>query len=298
MVITLSIIQISLAIAIVAIGALARQNSVLRKRLREANGLAHVLELAQTSISFDKRLRSVPTQDLSDLVPWLVQELTDQPNHVVVRIEGHTLLRAGAPPELMKFSCMEVAGVTIYLRKEPTWEVETKLGILAASVGWVYNSNNRDALTGLPMRACFEDLVAVESIRSKRPKGSPFSILFIDMDKFKEVNDTYGHLAGDEVLQKFAQVLKSHLREYDIAARVGGDEFAVLLQRTSRSDAQKAARALRFRAKSIPFSFDADYRLSISVGVATYGEDGEEINGLLARADEGMYKAKRRHHNR
>lgn len=148
-----------------------------------------------------------------------------------------------------------------------------------------------DVLTGLPNRALFNDLVnrqiAVSALASTR-----FSVLYIDLDGFKPVNDIHGHAAGDAILCEVARRLRSELRDSDMAARLGGDEFAVILVGTPGSAAAKVADHL-IRAVSKPYSFQGEVvRISASIGVAGYPEAGAVGHELLRMADLAMYQAK------
>ena len=148
-----------------------------------------------------------------------------------------------------------------------------------------------DVLTGLPNRALFSDLVNRQIAISERV-GSRFSVLYIDLDGFKSVNDIHGHAAGDVILCEVAGRLRSGLRGSDTAARLGGDEFAVILAGAPGSSAGKIADNL-IRALSQPYDFNGDgIRISASIGVAGYPEAGTEDHELLRMADLAMYQAK------
>jgi diguanylate cyclase (GGDEF)-like protein len=142
-------------------------------------------------------------------------------------------------------------------------------------------------LTGLPNRRAFLSRLAVESAH---PDGT-FALILCDMDNLKALNDTHGHEAGDLALRLLADALRTGLRRSDDAFRIGGDEFAVVLGRASRLDAERVARRLEYaisRAARAPFdSIDA------SLGIAVH-EPGEDPDRLVARADQALYRTKRR----
>ncbi|HUY66925.1 MAG TPA: EAL domain-containing protein [Acidimicrobiales bacterium] len=154
-----------------------------------------------------------------------------------------------------------------------------------------------DALTGLPNRRLFEDRVEQELVRSRRV-GEPVCMFFVDLDHFKIVNDTYGHGAGDDLIRQVAERLVDTVRRQDTVARVGGDEFAILLPGLSDQLAidQLAQRSLE--AVSAPFLVSGEeIWASASIGIAMAPEHGDSYDELLSRADEAMYRAKARGRN-
>lgn len=157
---------------------------------------------------------------------------------------------------------------------------------------------SHDALTGLPNRTLFSDRLSQLIVASKR-YNKTFAVLFVDLDHFKEVNDTLGHPTGDMLLCTIAQRLVGALRAQDTVARVGGDEFVVLLPDTDRTSAERVADAL-FNKIREPVALDAlkVYRPTASVGVALYPNDGEQSDLLLRNADIAMYGAKSAGRNR
>ncbi len=149
-----------------------------------------------------------------------------------------------------------------------------------------------DSLTGLPNRFLFMDRLVQAIDRSKRNK-SRFAILFIDLDKFKHINDTLGHALGDDVLQNIASRLRDVLRDSDSVARLGGDEFIVLLSDlTSRQNAQQAAQRI-VKIFNVPFNLKG-HKLMVtgSVGISIFPDDAEDIDKLINCSDVAMYKAK------
>jgi diguanylate cyclase (GGDEF)-like protein len=150
-----------------------------------------------------------------------------------------------------------------------------------------------DPLTGLYNRRQMFTLGAYELGHARRLK-KPLSALVIDIDHFKQINDTYGHQAGDEVLQAAAHVFQSNLRQEDILARMGGDEFVVLLPSTEVHVAASVAERMRLAMKSLSISnLQLPLQITVSMGVAPLTPDILNLDDLLLRADEALYAAKR-----
>jgi diguanylate cyclase (GGDEF)-like protein/PAS domain S-box-containing protein len=149
-----------------------------------------------------------------------------------------------------------------------------------------------DTLTGLPNRAMFMESLE-RATRKARRRSTRFSVLFIDLDRFKEVNDTMGHHAGDDLLQTAAQRLGTAIRQSDLVARMGGDEFVVLIEDHGGPEevmivAQKIVSMLER-----PVLIDwREVAISASIGIASYPEDGVDLETLVKNADTAMYRAK------
>lgn len=150
-----------------------------------------------------------------------------------------------------------------------------------------------DYLTGVSNRGRFMAQGELELGRATR-YGSPLSLLMLDIDLFKQVNDTHGHKAGDMVLKKLAEVCGETLREVDVVGRLGGEEFAILLPETDMKSATEAAERLRAAVKAARVSLDDGLALafSISIGVTARVSDDENMEVLLNRADKALYEAK------
>jgi len=152
-----------------------------------------------------------------------------------------------------------------------------------------------DPLTGLHNRRYFNEILDYELDRSARHHHT-FCILAIDLDNFKLVNDGHGHMVGDQVLTHLSQVLKKDLRKGDVLARVGGDEFTIILAETSIAQAKIVAESLRAAVKNYDFSIlsstNNSIHVGISVGIASYPNDANNIDNLLSGADLALYKAK------
>ena len=147
-----------------------------------------------------------------------------------------------------------------------------------------------DALTGVRNRAGIRDLF-LEHIRDARYRGKPLAAIFIDIDHFKLVNDTYGHQLADKMLVQFAQLMANNIREEDLFARWGGEEFLLLCPDTTLQDASKLAEKLRELIVECKWPHGAN--MSASFGVTDFaGEKGEEVAAFIGRADRALYEAK------
>jgi diguanylate cyclase (GGDEF)-like protein len=146
----------------------------------------------------------------------------------------------------------------------------------------------RDSLTGLANRRLFDESLRREAARSQR-LGSPLSLLVLDVDHFKQVNDSYGHQTGDDVLCDVADALVTNTKNFDVAARYGGDEFVVLLPGCSREDAIGVAQRVRNEiARQV-----GEAPVTISGGIATMPDNAADAERLMAAADAALYEAKR-----
>jgi diguanylate cyclase (GGDEF)-like protein len=152
-----------------------------------------------------------------------------------------------------------------------------------------------DSLTSLFNRRYFQERLACEASRARR-YVQDFSLVLIDIDGFKELNDTCGHSVGDAVLRELAALLKRCARESDLVARYGGDEFIMLLPCTTRDRALAAAE--RIRAIVEKCTFPRRKRLTVSMGVASFPQDAEDGAETVSKADEALYAAKRLGKNR
>jgi len=149
-----------------------------------------------------------------------------------------------------------------------------------------------DALTGLVTYRVLRDRLTNELARSGR-SGDPFAVLFLDLDGFKQVNDTFGHRAGSDVLAAVGQVLHKAVRGTDVAGRYGGDEFVVLLVRTDVLGARRVAESIRGRIEAVGRSLGyGDGTISASVGIAEYDPRVGNGGDVLERADKALYRAK------
>jgi diguanylate cyclase (GGDEF)-like protein len=158
---------------------------------------------------------------------------------------------------------------------------------------------HQDFLTGLANRRYFLDLAELEISRSIR-YGSSLAVCMLDIDFFKKVNDTYGHKVGDVVLKKLSALFGESLRKIDIAGRIGGEEFAIVLPETDKKHAYEVAERIRNLVESTKITLEngPPLRITVSIGIAMFDDKDTNIDILLNAADQALYKAKNTGRNR
>lgn len=173
-------------------------------------------------------------------------------------------------------------------------EIEQRLVDQSARIAYLENLSRTDELTGLLNRRGFEEAFRRALISAGR-YGDAGVLIACDLDNFKTVNDRYGHLAGDEVLRQVGWLLKTHTRETDFLARIGGDEFAVILVQTGWRNGLKRAQSLsRALNRMVVKVENESITVSASIGVEQFGPNDNDAEALIARADMAMYCNKRR----
>ena len=168
---------------------------------------------------------------------------------------------------------------------------ETTLQDQAEEIAGYMSEARTDVLTGLPNRRVFDDEIT-RRIAELRRCGNPISVLLADIDHFKRFNDTYGHQAGDSVLQQVARTLKETMRESDSVTRIGGEEFAIILPGSEEPTACQAAERARQAIEAAMFQSEGQQlQVSISCGAAQASRD-EDVSSLVKRADQALYASK------
>ena len=209
--------------------------------------------------------------------------------YVLVVLYGTFFLRSSVVAALIGFCGLSFAGAVI-AAGDPEWAsrivtvfgVSVTVGLFAGLLVKRFHERSvRDFLTGLINRRMWESLARQELSRAARTEN-PVSMMLIDLDRFKEINDQYGHLYGDDVLRKTADTLRRVLRNVDAACRWGGDEFAVLLADCDSEQAELVAGRLRNESGETP---------GLSIGTATWRK-GLSMTDLFREADDSLYKSK------
>jgi len=220
----------------------------------------------------------------------------------LVTSDPHIRFYAGIP---LSSATGQRLGSLCVIGREPRTLDSRELGILKDLAGIaqreldLHRAASTDDLTGLYNRAGFVALAKRELLRRKRKaaRGGPVratGLMMVDIDHFKQVNDTFGHAVGDQVLIAFAQALQGSVRDTDVCGRIGGDEFAVALPEIDEDTARRVfSETTRALAESAQELFGNGSALTISAGLAVRKDSGEEVFELLGRADRALYSSKR-----
>jgi diguanylate cyclase (GGDEF)-like protein len=214
-------------------------------------------------------------------------------------------LRSGAYDYIMKpFEDIELVTTAVARAVERGWlvrersqllkDLERKNRELSDINAFLAERANRDGLTGLYNHRFFQEALARETALCMR-HGRALSLLFADVDHFKQYNDRNGHQAGDTVLCRIAELLQKTVRMSDIVARYGGEEFVVLLPDTIKEAARESAERIRTAIESHPFPGGEGQpggKMTVSIGLSSFPEDGREPGALIQGADSALYAAK------
>lgn len=235
--------------------------------------------------------------------PVWIKDVTRDPNYLRAAIARDAGLKAAVAFPL--FAGNEVAAVIVSYMFTP-YEEDARLvdliSSMSAYLGFVVKRKQleetiqqmayNDALTLLPNRLQFKDRLGVVLADARR-NNEKLSVMFLDLDRFKVVNDTFGHEAGDQILQGVARRLRSCLRESDTVSRFGGDEFVILLPKIGEAEnAAMIAKKIIETVKQPLTSSSSELSVTTSIGIALFPSDGEDGETLLKNADSAMYHAK------
>ena len=223
--------------------------------------------------------------------PYLIRFNTYQP---ITGIEDHMFQNITIIPLVSATGEVEDIAIIIY---DVTDVASNKRQLQAANLN-LQALSRTDRLTQLNNRGYWEEMLNKEFARFKR-YGGVSSLIMFDIDHFKKVNDTYGHQAGDKVIQTVAQTLRNNLRNTDIGGRYGGEEFGVILPDTNVDGAKIFAERLRTTVESLPVQHeDKEIRFTISLGIAELAADCPNAKHWIEQSDKALYESKHAGRNR
>ncbi len=239
------------------------------------------------------RLQSVATH-MADDVGQYSNDLNESAHRIAVararQASDEDQLDASPLTDVVVGVVREVVDLNGQLQQKLS-SAESKIQRQSDQIETYLSEARTDPLTELANRRALDDELACCVARRNR-RGGPVSLMFLDVDHFKKLNDRHGHVAGDTVLRNLARVLQATMRQTDLVARFGGEEFAIVLPDTNIDEARQAAVRVRDAAREATFTYEKTrLPVTISVGVAELLA-GEDAATLLARADEAVYASK------
>ncbi len=292
----------------VAIHALGTPAGVIG--LMDADRLWFKSQLGLGVPQLDRKIAFCAHAILQPGEPFIVEDLQRDP-----RFEGNPLvtqaphLRFYAGASLMDrdgYALGTISVVDVQPRKFGDAQVELLRDLSVLVIAALENRQRArllsqlamtDHLTGLPNRAQFERTLNSELAHAHR-MNEPFTVLFMDLDGFKAINDTFGHHAGDEVLREVARRMEKLVRTEDLLARFGGDEFGIFMRQNKENTSESLANRIRDAVCApIILSSGTAVAVGISIGTATRADDIDSVELLLELADQALYIAKRRNNN-
>lgn len=278
----------------------------------EEHGLSLFLYyLGNYSVEAKEKARHMLAQQMIDSLnlphdaPLDMEEFVVKRDDVTERIEDVRMITVAVPEHTPKLA--GVLGVAYASTNKLSVQEESIIRSILAVMVMVVGSSKvlsrtlteleyysmHDPLTGLYNRRQFTAMLDYEIGRSERHRHE-FSVLLLDLDNFKDINDTWGHPTGDDALIGVAEVLREQIRKGDIASRIGGDEFAVILTETGRQGGARVAESMgkMLRERSFVAPDGKKFHLTVSIGIVTFPHDAENVTDLMAGVDLAMYRAK------
>jgi len=223
-------------------------------------------------------------------IDLLTEGFSSDPDAIVslVRRDGHVILVDGSVAPVHGRDKRLLGSVVTFRNVTASTKLARELAFHA----------NHDPLTGLQNRRAFQAQLERALVKA-REFGNGNALLYLDLDQFKAVNDSGGHLAGDELLRQLAVLLSKQLREHDTVARLGGDEFAILLESCTPEDAANVAEKIRNAVVDFAFAWDGgEYRIGTSIGLVEFNDGDRSVDDLIELADGMCYAAKDSGRNR
>lgn len=226
------------------------------------------------------------------LATLVARAVTRPINSMSAAVQGFAHDHQSVPLQTLAIDRQDEIGVLARSFKQMQNEIRQQLDDLQESRGELEHMARHDVLTGLPNRRAFQERLDQALLRSQR-SGERFAVFFIDVDNFKKINDRWGHHGGDALLKIVALRLVATTRKVDAIARMGGDEFVVLLDNAAqREDIANIAEKLLDSVRSPILHRGHELEIGFSIGISLYPDDGRTAADLMARADQAMYEAK------
>ena len=226
-----------------------------------------------------------------------VIKLNDKPE-IISKIDG--LDEKLFEEKIKDIECgkVEINGEVYWVIKKGNVYILDKLECLSEFMKEIEKKAIYDGLTNCYNKRETEEFIKKFLYNYLRYKNDFFTIMMLDIDHFKKINDTYGHLAGDFVLKEIAKIVKNLIRKSDICGRFGGEEFVILLPNTKLSGAMKLAERIRETIQNHTFDFNGKkINVTVSIGITSVGVN-DSYESLISRADEALYEAKEKGRNR
>lgn len=271
--------------------SLETKESRIRRKLETSEGI-----LAERFLFYDTTRRLAPLLDKKELFAKFLQELGYLGSVEAMEISAH-----GMPKQYLKFELGKGVKESLYLKTNLKAVIDytpyfVKILRLCLERVRLYNKLQQlsiyDSVTKIYNRRHFMQRFQEEFERARKFKHS-LAFLMIDIDYFKKVNDSYGHLVGDVILKEVARLIKKNIRGIDLAARFGGEEFSVILPETDKAGAIMLAERINQHICRQPLvAFDEKILTEVSIGVSSYPENAINPDILLEVADKALYKAK------
>ena len=262
--------------------------------------IGEIGELYQLSKRFLATLDWEQARQITEeaLVRWIPSLRAEERSRYLERIR--TIVERGQVSVEALIQSMPLAGTDFPARDR--WAIvsgQLALGLQRVALyGQVQESATHDGLTGLLVRRTFWERLQEEAERAVR-RSTMLTFLMVDLDHFKEVNDTYGHLVGDVVLREVANLIRTSVREMDLVGRYGGEEFAVLLPDAEPNLGIQIAERIRRTIESTPIrAYDEEIHITVSIGAALCPIQTSDAEELVEKADQAMYRAKEMGRNR
>lgn len=297
-------------ISAVITSSLSQERSEFQRFLNELNtGLGQVHEYVQFSRALEQQARDSDSA-LDEAVRTQVSGIASSVENAAdigelksaVQQQLDAILTSMDGFKALKSSQEEVSSEQNRILQERLKGMEEESRELRLHLAQQEQKAMRDALTELPNRAAYDRQIRHETEQWRNSQtlgiGKELCLIICDVDHFKRINDTYGHLAGDKVLKVLAREISNRVRKSDFVARYGGEEFAIVMSNTSLDDAERLTNKLRQAIEQCPFHFkEKQVQITMSFGVAAY-QPGDTLEMVFDRADKALYSAKEQGRNR